>query len=918
MSDTNVHRVVGNLLVGTSHFFVDTLSNQVGINTSNPTASLDIATGDLKVGSGITLASGGTITATNFSGNGSGLTQINSDSGSWVNGASSNIHLAVSTDKVGIGTVDPSHGLVIRKNTDTLLLESENAGTNHAVNIDFKNYDTQDPVGARVSAIDDTAYGSHLTFHTKVQDGNDVASAITERMRIQSNGRVGIGVTDPDSKLEVRGDIQASYSDTNHGMLLESAGTLRRNYGGYGAGFHFTNIAIWPTDYLGNYSAGGIDFGSSSYRWKVIWTGGLNASSTINLTTTASIRQDSTTWTGNPGTQGKLEYHDRKWYVVAGSNSQELALFRRDGADKVSITNDGNFLRRSYSNGYLIGGQNNIGATDAKTNPIYTIGTSHMPSDTGLGDMYGIGYSHGNFTSMLTSGWGMYVAADGDIRIGLNASNGIIKCTGYVDTPQIYMGSQVTQHINLYGTSYGIGVQSYTTYFRSDGNFIFYRGGSHNNNEGHGGGGQKIVDFNRNGYIYFYNAVQAHAQFSVYGTFMEQYNQRRTGSGSYPTRLAWPNNGHHIDCYHTSGAPYYVDSGHAFHINHYAQQTVYLNRSGYSDRRIKKNIKDINDTSALDTLRKLQPKTYEYKLNPEKGVVYGFIAQEVKEVLPHATNVTTLSAPFEAEDFINATFEKLEDEKVTVTLENPLNPKYPIQPGINLLFKVGPNETMDYKILEIVDDTHIIIDNDKHVLPAIQPILVGSQVNDFHGLDKDVIFTVATAALQEVDRQLQTTKADVATLQAVNHKLESRVTLLETALTSVYNDINRDWVRYEKVDPKPKNVSIPAEVSNYLVKLGWACALIKEGREVTFQSGRTAKVKEVLDQKNFTVDRSLVDGQDTLERVEVETIKKDDLLNVAVSTVREVSEAILDEGVLKKVDDRLAVLDARLAALENM
>jgi hypothetical protein len=218
---------------------------------------------------------------------------------------------------------------------------------------------------------------------------------------------------------------------------------------------------------------------------------------------------------------------------------------------------------------------------------------------------------------------------------------------------------------------------------------------------------------------------------------------------------------------------------------------VYLNRSAYSDRRIKKNIKDINDASALDTLRKLQPKTYEYKLKPEKGMVYGFIAQEVKEVLPHATNVTTLSAPFEAEDFINATFEKLEDEKMTVTLENPLNPKYPIQPGINLLFKVGPNETMDYKILEIVDDTHIIIDNDKHDLPTIQPILVGSQVNDFHGLDKDAIFTVATAALQEVDRQLQATKADLETtktqLQAVseqNQKLEARLAFLESTLIS--------------------------------------------------------------------------------------------------------------------------------------
>ena len=94
--------VADNLLVGTSHFFVDRQNNRVGIGTSTPDASsmLDV-TGNIK--------SGGTITATGgFSGNGSGLSGVNSDSGSWVNGSSSNIHLAVSTDKVGIGTVSPA------------------------------------------------------------------------------------------------------------------------------------------------------------------------------------------------------------------------------------------------------------------------------------------------------------------------------------------------------------------------------------------------------------------------------------------------------------------------------------------------------------------------------------------------------------------------------------------------------------------------------------------------------------------------------------------------------------------------------------------------------------------------------------------------------------------------------------------
>ena len=917
MSDnTNVHRVVGNLLVGTSHFFVDTVNNQVGINTSSPSASLDIASGDLKVGSGITLASGGTITATNFSGNGSGLTQVNSDSGSWVNGTNSNVHLAVSTDKVGIGTVDPACALdvagedvMIRGNTPSLHFSEGTNGMDGTFRIHYDGANQVDDdnflaiqhgtnfadtslhctLGGRVGigtsspghvldiqgsqAYDGSttlrvlnpasAYGrTQLHLVGRYEANNDgwsaggarnaimfksqssQNSAITNQWTIQSfpngtsndlgfmsgsnnaprfiirgngsteffpdaqhplkvtnqgtatntynfvlngprpgtsgggathfiNGStrgddggtntytirndsgplrlghgsyntvidgssVGVGVLDPDSKLEVRGHIQASHSDTNHGMLLESVGTLRRNYGGYGAGFHFTNIAIWPTDYLGNYSAGGIDFGNSSYRWKVIWTGGLNASSTINLTTSASIRQDSTTWTGNPGVQGKLEYHDRKWYVVAGSNSNELAIFRRDGTDKVSITNDGNFLRRGHSKGYLVGSYNSVGANSYKTNPIYTIGTSYMPSDDSLGIMYGIGYSHGNFTAALRSnegyGWGLYVAADGNARIGLNGGTGSIKM---------------------------------------------------------------ICEENGDSYAW---EPANDGWLRLQGNASGQGNM----SGDY-TSLAVGN-------FYAAGALRFS-----------------------SDDRVKHFEEEI--PNALELIQQLKP--YKYKKTS-----------------------------------------KIYDEDYTGDI------------GEDWKWEIG------------------LIAQDVEKIPYLEHTVSKPEdgAEGKYGLNYTQFIGVCIQGIKDLSKKLD----------EQNQKLESRVTLLETALTSVYNDINRDWVRYEKVDPKPKNVSIPAEVSNYLVKLGWACALIKEGREVTFQSGRTAKVKEVLDQKNFTVDRSLVDGQDTLERVGVETIKKDDLLNVAVSTVREVSETILDEGVLKKVDDRLAVLDARLAALENM
>ena len=44
--------------------------------------------------------------------------------------------------------------------------------------------------------------------------------------------------------------------------------------------------------------------------------------------------------------------------------------------------------------------------------------------------------------------------------------------------------------------------------------------------------------------------------------------------------------------------------------------------------------------------------------------------------------------------------------------------------------------------------------------------IFGQEVNDFLSLEKETIYTVATAALQEVDRQQQADKARIAELEA--------------------------------------------------------------------------------------------------------------------------------------------------------
>ena len=101
-------------------------------------------------------------------------------------------------------------------------------------------------------------------------------------------------------------------------------------------------------------------------------------------------------------------------------------------------------MRSSHHTGHLEGSYNNIGANGAKSNPIYTIGSSYNPSDAALGNMYGIGYASAGSASFVSltgaTGWGMYVAADGDARIFLDAQYGKISSTGehYVGSSRVF------------------------------------------------------------------------------------------------------------------------------------------------------------------------------------------------------------------------------------------------------------------------------------------------------------------------------------------------------------------------------------------------------------------------------------------------------------------------------------------------
>jgi len=57
-----------------------------------------------------------------------------------------------------------------------------------------------------------------------------------------------------------------------------------------------------------------------------------------------------------------------------------------------------------------------------------------------------------------------------------------------------------------------------------------------------------------------------------------------------------------------------------------------------SDIRIKKNIKNIDDKESLNLILAIEPKTYDYidSISNTSSNIYGFIAQQIKDVIPNA------------------------------------------------------------------------------------------------------------------------------------------------------------------------------------------------------------------------------------------------------------------------------------------
>lgn len=179
-------------------------------------------------------------------------------------------------------------------------------------------------------------------------------------------------------------------------------------------------------------------------------------------------------------------------------------------------------------------------------------------------------------------------------------------------TGSVNFSLQTRQMLNLWSTGYGIGIQGYTQYFRSDRNFAWYKGGSHNDAELNAGGGTSLMTLDGSGTLKVNGQLEVTSSAKFAGNIGTRGHDPN-GGGNYPS--SWGGGVHTWDVI--------------------AEATVgYSNLQKWSSIKEKNNIRPLG--KVLDKLDKLNPVFFDRMKQYRNGKAnnLGFIAEEVREVFP--------------------------------------------------------------------------------------------------------------------------------------------------------------------------------------------------------------------------------------------------------------------------------------------
>jgi len=350
-----------------------------------------------------------------------------------------------------------------------LILESGSTATGGGGGIQF--YSATGALDEKWIAFNQLADGD-LAVQTIADDGTFGATQL-QMDRTTGNLTLGSGYTSGGKLVINNGDatLQNGLQVLNTNATNTGDAVLIRNYSGEG-------IQIRPYDAA---SRAAISVRNSAGGYVAEWrTSGEFRGPDSGIA--HSFLSDSDTGLGRSAADTLALYTGNTSRLVVGSTGNiGIGTGTTVPGQRLVVQSSGTIGNTTIDNAYI---RVTDGTNSLNLDPNEVVSTDNL-NLTSLGSVVQVKYGPSATVGLTVSSSGTAVA--GDLSVA-----GISTLTGNVNigtAASLSFGSQVRQMINLWSTSYGIGVQSNTQYFRAGSNFAWYTGGSHNDAALNPGGG---------------------------------------------------------------------------------------------------------------------------------------------------------------------------------------------------------------------------------------------------------------------------------------------------------------------------------------------------------------------------------------------------------------------------------------------
>jgi len=177
------------------------------------------------------------------------------------------------------------------------------------------------------------------------------------------------------------------------------------------------------------------------------------------------------------------------------------------------------------------------------------------------------------------------------------------------------------------------------------------------------------------------------------------------------------------------------------------------NDSTFSDKRIKKNIQDLDGDESLSVLRKITPCKYNL-IDVQQGnkLNYGFIAQDIEPIIPECINHTKDEIPniYSVGNVTNGNIITLENSDVNMLQIDMSNAEI-------LLYDISNGE-INTKIKRIIDNKTFEIED---IIKDTKVFVFGQKVNDLKTIHYKYIYTIVTSCVKRIDETVQSQQSQI-------------------------------------------------------------------------------------------------------------------------------------------------------------